>query len=184
MAFRALVGDPGSVNFAVTVLEFDNGVLKVLGTKMMHNCFKDLSSRTVVQDLNLFAEEVAELIETWRPDAMYFERFQFRGSGISTIEGVNVMLGVLMNLAHIYGVKGRLITASTWKNNFNNNCADLKELYKEFKLTSVKSAKTIHEFDSALIGVYAVYDLLSKSKPFTGFDVYGFFDEFIDAPNL
>ena len=184
MAFRVMAGDPGSVNFALTVLEYDNGVLRVLGTKMMSNCFRDLSARTVVEDINAFSEEIEELIVAWKPDAMYFERFQFRGSGISTIEAVNVMLGVLMSLAHVYKVQGRLITASTWKNNFNNNCADLKALYKEYKLTSKKSAKAIHEFDSALIGVYTIYDLLSGSKPFTGFNVEEFFEQFIGAPNL
>lgn len=185
MAFRVLCGDPGSVNFALSVLEYDKGKLRVLGTKMMTSTFKDLSARTVVEDLNAFSEEIEELIVQWKPDAMYFERFQFRGSGISTIEAVNVMLGLLMSLAHVYGVKARLITASTWKNNFNNNCADLKQLYKAHKLTSKHSPKAIHEFDSALIGVYTIYDMLTtKVKPFQGFDVDAFFEQFICAPNL
>ena len=184
MAFRVLAGDPGSVNFALSVLEHDGKQLRVLGTKMMTSCFRDLSSRSVVEDLNSFSEEIEELIVQWKPDAMYFERFQFRGSGISTIEAVNVMLGVLMSLAHVYRVQGRLITASTWKNNFNNNCANLKDLYKEYKLTSKKSAKSIHEFDSSLIGVYTLYDLLSGNKPFVGFDVNEFYNTFITAPKL
>ena len=88
------------------------------------------------------------------------------------------MLGALTHIAYVHDLQCRLITASTWKNNFNRNCTSLDGLYKQYKMTSVHCPKPIHEFDSALIGVYAIYDLFSKRKPFEGFDICSFVEMF------
>lgn len=187
-SFRVLTGDPGTKNFALSVVEYKNGTLRVLGTKMAPHPFRDLSSREAAANLHLFTEDIRELIVKYKVNGLYFERFQVRAAGVSAIEGINVMLGVILYLAHMFQIPSRLITASTWKNNFNNNNSSgkkLDELYKEFKLTSVHSAKAIHEFDGSLIGVYAVFDTLVKSrKPFVNFDPYVFYDSFIDCPKL
>lgn len=184
MAFRVLSGDPGTKNFALSVVEYDKGI-SVLGTEMLSHPFSDLSSRTVAEDLWASTKRIAQLIHTYKPDALYFERFQFRGSGISSIEGINIMLGAITHTAFLHGIPCRLITASTWKNNFNRNCTSLDSLYKEYKMTSKKCAKPIHEFDASLIGVYAIYDLFAQTKkPFEGFNIDSFIDMFYASQKL
>lgn len=186
--FRVLAGDPGTKNFALSVIEYNEGKLTVVGTKMVAHPFRDLSSRAAAADLWKFTREIKRIIDQYKIDALYFERFQVRGSNATAIEGINVMLGSVLMLAFRLKLLARLITASTWKNNFNrNNEAQTKldELYKEFKLTSKFSPKAIHEFDASLIGVYCIYDTLVQSrKPFVGFDAHAFFEHFISAPTL
>lgn len=186
--FRVLTGDPGTKNFALAVTEYSDGKLRSLGTKMLEFPFRDLSSREAAAALYLVTCEIRRLIKKYDVDALYFERFQVRGSGVSAIEGINVMLGIVLHLAHLYEKRSRLITASTWKNNCNRNNASemsLDEAYREFKLTSVYSPKAIHEFDASLIGVYAIYDqLVTTRKPFQGFDLVSWHAHLMEAPKL
>lgn len=185
--FRALTGDPGTKNFAASVVEYDNGNLRVLGTKMIEHTFGNLSGDDAVERLYQFTKEYRGLITEFKPDVQIFERFQVRGKNTSIIEGINVMLGSILHQGHMFDLPTRLIMAATWKNNFNKNNASgeqLDTLYKMLKLTSVYSPKAIHEFDASLIGVYATYLHLSKLKPFTGFDPLAFHERFIVAPKL
>ena len=186
--FRVLTGDPGTKNFALAVTEYSNGKIRSVGTKMLEFPFHDLSSREAAEALHQVTREIRRLIKKYNVDALYFERFQVRGSGVSAIEGINVMLGVILHLAWLYEKRSRLITASTWKNNCNrNNVSGIKldEAYKELKLTSVHSPKAIHEFDASLIGVYAIYDqLVTTRKPFQGFDLYAWHEHLMNAPKL
>jgi len=185
--FRALTGDPGTKNFAASVVEYDGKNLRVLGTKMIEHAFANLSGDDAVERLYLFTKEYRGLIKEFKPNAQIFERFQVRGKNTSIIEGINVMLGSILHQGHMYDLPTRLIMAATWKNNFNKNNASgasLEELYKTLKLTSKFSPKAIHEFDASLIGVYATYLHNSQLKPFTGFDPLAFHERFINAPNL
>lgn len=185
--FRALTGDPGTKNFATSVVEYDGKRLRVLGTKMIESTFGNLSGDDSVERLHLFTKEYRALIIEYKPDMQIFERFQVRGKNTSIIEGINVMLGSILHQAHVHSVETRLIMAATWKNNFNRNNASgckLEDLYKELKLTSVYSPKEIHEFDASLMGVYATYLKNSQKKPFTGFDPYEFHERFIESPKL
>lgn len=183
---RILSGDPGKVNFALTVLDVEGKRLDIMGTRMfgspIQNLTGDLGAVT-----SKFLKEIAAIDKQYGPfDAMCFERFQSRGLGGNTIEAISIMIGVMA----LYCMKKKIpffaITASQWKNAFNRECdPKLKELYDEFKLTSKKSKKAIHEFDSMLIGIYTFYQM-NDIKPFAGIQkmIYPIIDRFLNSPEL
>ncbi|AXG66931.1 Holliday junction resolvase [Dickeya phage vB_DsoM_JA29] len=181
---RILSGDPGKVNFALTVLDVKGKRLDIMGTRMfgspIQNLTGDLGSVT-----KKFIDEIAKIDKQYGPfDAMCFERFQSRGLGGNTIEAISIMIGVMAFYCHKKKIPFFAITASQWKNAFNRH-ADLKGLYKEFNLTSKKSKKAIHEFDSMLIGIYTFYKL-NELTPFAGIQkmIYPIIDRFLNSPKL
>jgi hypothetical protein len=147
--------DPGTKNFACAITEhrYENGrmVSKILATGMIKDCIRTLNE-DVYEELARFERELVRIRDYYKPDIAVFERFQSRGLKGTTIECINMMLAILIRVFR--KCKPRLFLASTWKNRINKR-ADLKATYKEFKLTSKKSPKTIHEFDATLIGFYA-----------------------------
>ncbi|ARW58862.1 Holliday junction resolvase [Erwinia phage vB_EamM_Y3] len=164
---RILTGDPGKVNFALSVQEFKDNRIDILGTRMFHSPIQNLHY-DMREPTKAFMKELEDMWKQYGPfDAMCFERFQSRGLGGNTIEAISLMLGV----ASVFALKKKcpidLITASQWKNAFNRTM-NLKEYYALHNLTSKKSRKAIHEFDASLIGVYTFYRQ-SNIKPFTGF---------------
>ncbi|QZE59467.1 Holliday junction resolvase [Erwinia phage pEa_SNUABM_2] len=181
---RILSGDPGKVNFALSVQEFKDKRITVLGTRMFQHPIQNLHY-DMRQPTKEFLAELELMWKLYGPfDAMCFERFQSRGLGGNTIEAISLMLGVISFFALKKKCPLDLITASQWKNAFNRTM-DLKGYYAEHNLTSKKSRKAIHEFDASLIGVYTFYRH-SGIKPFAGFnriiDVY--VPKFLDAPVL
>lgn len=181
---RILSGDPGKVNFALSVVDVTDGTLTVLGTRMLQNPVRTLKVDTREQVAN-FLEEIKEIDRMYGPfDGCAFERFQTRGICGDTIESISLMLGVLSMWSLDHKIPIRLITASQWKNQINRK-VDLKALYKEHKLTSKKSVKAIHEFDAMLIGVYML-GLLHDSNSFANIDkvMDPLIQKFLSAPNL
>jgi len=183
---RILSGDPGKVNFALTVINFEKKKLDIIGTRMFGSPIQDLTG-----DLGAvtkkFLDEITAIDKKYGPfDAMCFERFQSRGLGGNTIEAISIMIGVMAFYCHKKKIPFFAITASQWKNAFNRECEPkLKDLYDEFKLTSKKSKKAIHEFDSMLIGVYTFYKM-NNLKPFAGIQktIYKLIDRFLNSPKL
>ena len=174
--------DMGTKNTAVSLHSFANNKLQLLGTAMFPT-ITGLVDRDIGDSVHTFYQQVFKLCKRHKVDYVYAERFQFRGAGIAIIEPINVMLGLICLAATRSGAQSRLITASTWKNNFNNNCCDLNAIYKEYGLTRVHSVKKDHELDSALIGVYTLCDVLGI-KPFAGFDIDTYMDRFMSSPVL
>lgn len=181
---RILSGDPGKVNFALSVQEFKDKRITVLGTRMFQHPIQNLHY-DMRQPTKEFLKELELIWKQYGPfDAMCFERFQSRGLGGNTIEAISLMLGVVSLFALKKNCPIDLITASQWKNAFNRNM-DLKGYYADYNLTSKKSRKAIHEFDASLIGVYTFYRH-SKIKPFAGFNriIDAYVPKFLDAPVL
>lgn len=181
---RILSGDPGKVNFALSVIDMADRRLDILGTRMLGSPVRTLKVDTREQ-VSLFLAELDELWETYGPfDGCCFERFQTRGLCGDTIESISLMLGVLSMWCLEKEVPIRLITASQWKNQLNR-VVNLKELYKEHKLTSKKSLKAIHEFDALLIGLYMV-GLLEDANTFANIDkvIDPLVHKFLHSPEL
>ena len=177
-----LTFDMGTKNTAASVHVFANNKLSIVGTSMFPT-ISGLVDRDIGNHCHEFYQSVYRMCKHHSIDYVYAERFQFRGAGIAIIEPINVMLGLIMLAATRYGAGSRLITASTWKNNFNNNCCDLNAVYKNYGLTRVHSVKRDHELDASLIGVYTLCDVLGI-KPFAGFDIATYMERFMECPSL
>lgn len=181
---RILTGDPGKVNFALSVIEVKGKHLDVIGTRMFRKPIKNLHL-DMRQPTKEFLQELREMNKKYGPfDALCFERFQSRGLGGNTIEAISLMLGVVSVFALQQNIPLDLITASQWKNAFNRQMV-LKDFYAEFNLTSKKSRKAIHEFDATLIGIYT-FCRHNNVKPFAGFNkvIYPFIEKFLSSPVL
>jgi hypothetical protein len=181
---RILSGDPGKVNFALSVLNVEGKKLEIIGTRMFGSPIQNLTGdlRGVTKK---FIDEISSIDKQYGPfDAMCFERFQSRGLGGNTIEAISIMLGVMAFYCHKKKIPFFVITASQWKNAFNRH-EDLKALYAQYNLTSKKSKKAIHEFDAMLIGVYTFYKL-NELTPFAGIQklIHKLIDRFLNSPKL
>jgi hypothetical protein len=180
-------GDPGTKNFAASFHVVENGKIRLLATGMLRNTITDLT-KDVEQSSSLFIGEIDSLFEKYgTPDATCFERFQSRGNGGTLIECVNIMLGLLISRCR--GLQPKIITAATWKNRLNAELdiigQSLNDLYADNSLGKAASRKTMHELDSAFIGVYRIYDL-EGSTPFSGFagGALPYMSRFMASPNL
>ena len=183
---RILAGDPGKVNFALSIIDIDDKTnkLEIIGTKMCENPVQRMHENVVEQSQAFLAELRALNKEYGKFDALTFERFQSRGLGGNTIEVISLMIGLASVFAAEENISAMFITASQWKNAFNRKLV-LNDLYNDYKLKSVKSPKTIHEFDSSLIGFYTFY----KHRgivPFTSIDknIDTYMERFLTSSNL
>lgn len=180
---RILTGDPGKVNFALSVVDYGTKI-RVVGTKMCEHPVQAMHLDVV----GASAQFMAELDQLWKDygpfDGLAFERFQSRGLGGNTIEVISLMLGVIAVFAHRKKVSLSLYTASQWKNAFNKTM-DLKQLYEDHKLKSKKSPKEIHEFDATLINLYKFYEM-QDIVPFAGLapKIDGFMHKFLESESL
>lgn len=180
---RILSGDPGKVNFALSVVDVTNKV-EIVGTRMCANPVQHLHL-DVVAESQAFLAELEYLNDNYGPfDGLCFERFQSRGLKGNTVETISLMLGLIVVFAAKHNIPVMFITASQWKNAFNKTM-DLKGLYADYKLTSKKSPKAIHEFDASLQGLYFFY----KTKnivPFAGMQskILTYMQKFLSAPKL
>lgn len=180
---RILSGDPGKVNFALSVIDVKKKV-KVVGTRMCANPVKHLHL-DVVAESQAFLAELEYLNDKYGPfDGVCFERFQSRGLKGNTVETISLMLGLIAVFAHKHNIPVMFITASQWKNAFNKTM-DLKGLYADYKLTSKKSPKAIHEFDACLQGLYFFYKR-NNITPFAGMQpkILEFMQKFLESKQL
>lgn len=175
-----LGGDPGSKNFAISVIEFRDRKLHVLGSKMLENTIHAYDD-TMQDQFNAFLSEVRAIRNEFKPDAAIMERYQTRGNGGNTIEFVSMMNALLFRtLKHNDPV---LVTASTWKNACTRQGVDLKSLYSQYKMTSVYCPKAIHEFDASMMAVFRLCKVIDR-VPFSRFDVHRFIENLHSAPKL
>lgn len=182
-----LSADPGTKNFAFAVTQHCNKNNKVksriIATGMLVDAMiTDLKGDVAAKVLR-FEKAMKTLRDTYNPNYVYFERFQSRGLKGTTIECINIMLGIMIRVFHKQNPK--LLLASTWKNRIGKK-VDLKSSYKDFGLTRKHSPKTAHELDATLIGFYGMcreYGL----QDFQYFHVGNwdrFIDWFLDTPRL
>lgn len=160
MAITVLSMDPGTTNYAASVIRLaqsgDKLKTRVVGTRLVGNTI--IKPSEVVEEARAFRAEIYALEHLYGPfDLVVAERFQARGLKGTTIESINMMLGVL---AVTYS-NLTVYTASTWKNSFNRkfgNPAALKDLYEDLKELTKPTPKaersTVHELDCTLMGIY------------------------------
>lgn len=181
-----LSADPGTKNFAISITQHKivGGRLrsKILATGMIDTTIKNLNHE-VVKDIKRFERDMIALRRRWKPDHVYFERFQSRGLKGTTIECINIMLGIMIRVFH--DLDPRLLLASTWKNRIGRRL-DLKSSYKDFGLTRKHSPKTPHELDATLIGFYGACRRLGLEDfaPFNQNNWGGFVNWFLTSDKL
>jgi hypothetical protein len=174
--YRVVGIDPGIVNMAVSIMDIKVPAeelhkfkrlkhepqgfnVKVIKTGLLKNPMFEINKDVVVQN-RLFSQEIARIIEKYRPTMLCAERFQnrgFRAGGIQ-IEVVNLMLGAIASMPHFdQEVELKLVSPIVWKAAIKRQF-DLKAYYKLCRFP-------VHEFDSTLIGMYGALVHL-KMKPF------------------
>jgi hypothetical protein len=90
------------------------------------------------------------------------ERYQSRRMGGTTIESVNIMIGVTLAFCRQNSLPCKFIPASQWKNEMSRNAISLEEIYQGVKPVRI----TPHAVDASSIGEYGAYHLVGL-KPFT-----------------
>lgn len=154
---RILAMDPGTSNYAWSVLEVERPFkAKLVATGMIQNTLKTLT-QNLKESGKAFYDEVQSIKEQFGVDHIILERFQARGMKGTTIELVNVMIGIIMGTWKKSYRSFKLITAAQWKNEWNRN-GDLKAFYE-------KVSCTVHQADSIGIGLYGAAFWFDE-KPF------------------
>jgi len=146
-SLRVLSLDPGVTNFAWAVTEADRSSMLVLASGMLNNTITDLKV-SIKDQSKLFKEEILEIIQEYQVDSIILERFMSRGHGGTTIELVNIMIGVLLGMPCAALKRWKLVTAAQWKNEWNRR-ADLSAFYS-------KVSGTVHQVDAIGIGMYGI----------------------------
>jgi hypothetical protein len=125
---KILAFDMGTKNLFFSVL--DNKTL--IDTNYVQNTVTSLLISEYQTLATAFRKEIIELITRTSPEAVVIERFQYRPGVGGVIELVNVMVGIITNIALSMNIDVQTPTASSWKNNFQNVFGkdSLKELYK------------------------------------------------------
>jgi Holliday junction resolvasome RuvABC endonuclease subunit len=150
---RVLSMDPGVNNYAWSVIEIKRPFeIKILASGMMTHTLTDLVGSTVHQETLLFKQEVNQIMTDYDPQFLIAERYMSRGMGGSTIELVNIMIGILASMWTHSSDRILFIPAAQWKNEFNKVVVDeqrttLEHMYGKSKVTE-------HQIDSTCIGLY------------------------------
>lgn len=153
--------DPGSVNFGLTVLNYDGKKkFKVVHCLMVDKTLRDMKTG-VRKQLHAYYTTIRKYSDG--VDHVVCERFQNRGirGGGSTSETINAMIGVL----HTTHKDVMMITASLWKN-ASRRVHDLDLFYKT-------CAVPPHVVDSAMIALYRA-QIENEEKPFSGWSSQDF----------
>lgn len=95
-----------------------------------------------------FLQVIDGILDEYKPDEMYAERFQTRGIKGKSTELVSFMLGLLAMRCRERKIRFVVIIAGTWKNAVNR-CWPLDDLYAYGKTLGFSP----HEIDSMMIGL-------------------------------
>lgn len=146
-----LGADPGSSNFAVTVVRYDTETrrTKMLYAGMIENPVKNLTANPVTQKKRkgktaldkdepsltigvvLFTHEIQWLIKTFGVTHYVGERFQARGKMMGdTIESVSIMIGIIISECMRRKIKFGTTIAGVWKGAVARQRCDLPLLYE------------------------------------------------------
>lgn len=143
---RILALDPGSKNTGISVVAMHNNKTQVIANSILTNPLHDLTK--FLEQREIFRKEIDSWIQTYNPNGIIIERFLSRGLLGSLGEIVSIMIGII---SERYSLPIKLITASTWKNQWNRKFSEypLDELYKQCKITP-------HQLDAILIGRFGL----------------------------
>lgn len=156
---RLLGLDPGSDNYGYCVLRVKNvakGVLTCLPVQhgRLLSTIRTLTSASVIDSQqSQYEGELRGLIEKYEITHVIAERYMLRrGTRGTTIETVNIMLGILLGM----GLPVKLIPASQWKNAATAAGIELEQVYAELKPIGI----TPHQIDACHIAAYGASQLL------------------------
>jgi hypothetical protein len=163
--------DPGSSNFGCFAgrLRIKNDALsgiELLDSKMLQNPIKSLGTDFKSQ-ADAYRQEIRQFLLKYKPAVVVIERFQSRGLRGTTVELVNVMIGILSEIIYNLSNEGLEIElktpiASQWKNALNKHFS-LEDLYQYLP------GSQLHRLDACLMSLFAVQDGIK--------DVYSFLNE-------
>jgi hypothetical protein len=160
--FVLLAQDPGTANFGYAILKVSflkrRPKVEVLQFGRLLTTVRSLKDDLRKQVFEHQAE-LSSLDAQFGIDAFIAERYQSRRMGGTSIECINLMLGV--SCRHFVDKKYKLMPASQWK-----NAAAKAELWFDDLYTELKPLKiTPHAIDAVCIGLYGV-SLLFKLPPY------------------
>ena len=172
MALQCWLGmDPGTANFAVSVVDYDTETRKkrIRYVAMIANPIKNLTA-TPVRDkkrrnkttlkrdepsfavgLALFAHEIEWIFDNFKITHAVGERFQTRGLKGDGIEVISMMLAIVFYIAFRRRVKFMTTTAGVWKNAVARQRGDLLSLYEYAKMMFKMEP---HVIDSTMIALW------------------------------
>jgi hypothetical protein len=158
--------DPGTGNYGYSILrgKLEKGKapnLRVLKFGRLHTTVREIKQGLVAQ-VAAYLETLRDIHAEYGITHVVGERYQSRRMGGTTIESVNIMIGLTLGFCQERGIPCKFIPASQWKNEMSRNGIELEEIY-----AGVKPAKiTPHAVDASSIGEYGAY-ILTGLKPFT-----------------
>lgn len=154
--------DPGTNNYGYAVVSVQpNHKPRVMKSGRIHTTVRALN-HGVLNQIREHSKVIKDLITHHRVTHVIVERYMSRRMGGTTIEAVNIMIGMIMQLCADYRLYCICIPASQWKNEVNrNNPGYLDEEYKLGRPHKI----TPHTIDAATIAVYG----MGKMRQFNPF---------------
>lgn len=173
--FCILSADPGTANYGYAAIHsrLKKGrvpVYEIKKTGRILTTIREIKSdfQSSLQD---HVEVLQNLREEFQPTHFIAERYMSRRLGGTTIELVNMMLGIAS--LHFQDLSMKLIPASQWKNAAKRNGIDLEDLYREGKTIP---GVTNHAVDACMIAIFGSY-ILTGVKEFHQFDCVDFLSQ-------
>lgn len=157
-SIRVLALDPGTANFAWSVVEYGGKDVKVLGSGMIRNTLSSLVGMEALRkEARLLGAELDRIQVEYQTQALCAERFMYRmGLSGTTMELVNIALGLMLGHCLKRGQPFLTFPASQWKNAFNKGDKErLERVYAKYD-------QVPHVLDATLIGIYAAAHWLGK----------------------
>jgi len=139
--------DPGTVNFAYSVIDYDElgGTYEVAKCGLIGSPLPKVENE-IQEGLTKFMGSMLSVFPSNTPQ-IYMERYVNRGSKVSALETVNMMIGAM------YKCNPYLFSSAVWKNHINKR---LKPTQHNLKDMYPRCSVTPHELDATLIGLYGI----------------------------
>lgn len=160
--------DPGTSNYGYAVVSAQSiknnqsSKMKVLRSGRIHTTVRALNKGVLSQTRD-YSNVIRGLMDEYKVTHVIAERYMSRRMGGTTIEAVNLMIGVIIQLCVEKGIHFLCIPASQWKNEINRNSPGyLEEEYRVGRQTKI----TPHTIDASMIALYGV-GVMSGQNPFS-----------------
>ena len=147
---RVLAFDPGLKNFGVCFIA--NNQVKF--GYYLTSPITEIKQATFIEVIQKFTSEITELLDATRPDILVVERFMARQFSAKIIELVATMIGILIHMCGVRGIRIDVIPSAQWKSSVKH-IGDLDKLYY---LAKTKYNLAPHVIDAMCMGRYILSD--------------------------